>query len=151
MKVYGKILKSVLLFMTIILLLCGCSAQKEQIPDEEVPTVNIGITARTGLSKDLYTVNQKLGDLTEKKAGVRAQLVWTGLNSSYGNSYYKNRQMGVDILNIYYNQFENYREKNLLLDLQPFGKFLFKRSIARENSASGGGKRRHLRDSKSFK
>ena len=96
--------------MTIILLLCGCSAQKEQIPDEEVPTVNIGITARTGLSKDLYTVNQKLGDLTEEKIGVRAQLVWTGLNSSYGNSYYKNRQMGVDILNIYYNQFEDYCE-----------------------------------------
>ena len=135
MKVYGKILKSVLLFMTIILLLCGCSAQKEQIPDEEVPTVNIGITARTGLSKDLYTVNQKLGDLTEKKAGVRAQLVWTGLNSSYGNSYYKNRQMGVDILNIYYNQFEEYCEKSLLLDLEPYlGKDSCLREILKEKT-----------------
>lgn len=135
MKVYGKILKSVLLFMTIILLLCGCSAQKEQIPDEEVPTVNIGITARTGLSKDLYTVNQKLGDLTEKKAGVRAQLVWTGLNSSYGNSYYKNRQMGVDILNIYYNQFEDYCEKSLLLNLEPYlGKDSCLREILKEKT-----------------
>ena len=149
MKVYGKILKSVLLFMTIILL-CGCSAQKEQIPDEEVPTVNIGITARTGLSKDLYTVNQKLGDLTEKKAGVRAQLVWTGLNSSYGNSYYKNRQMGVDILNIYYNQFEEYCEKSLLLDLEPYlGKDSCLREILKGTSgccAVGAGEKNQCSD-----
>lgn len=120
MKIHNKILKTVLFFVTITLLFCGCTRQSPKEEKSQVPTVNIGISARTGLSRDLYTVNQKLGDLTEEKIGVRAQLVWTGLNSSYGNSYYKNRQMGVDILNIYYNQFEDYREKNLLLDLQPF-------------------------------
>lgn len=51
---------------------------------------------------------------------MRARLIWTGLNSSQGNSYYKNRQLGVDILNIYFNQFENYRQKNLLLDMEPY-------------------------------
>lgn len=46
--------------------------------------------------------------------------LFTGLNSSQGNSYYKNRQLGVDILNISFNQFENYRQKNLLLDMEPY-------------------------------
>lgn len=126
MKIHGGMQKRKCIYMISLLILAasvliGCEkTQPESESTAEIPTINIGISARTGLSKDLQEVNQKLGDLTEEKIGVRAQLVWTGLNSSRGNSYYKNRQMGVDILNIYFNQFENYREKNLLLDMQPY-------------------------------
>lgn len=126
MKIHGGIQRKrhfcmILSLIIAAIMLIGCEKQQsESESTAEVPTINIGISARTGLSKDLYDVNQKLGDLTEKKIGVRAQLVWTGLNSSQGNSYYKNRQMGVDILNIYFNQFENYREKKLLLDMEPY-------------------------------
>ena len=109
-------------FLAVILfVLSGCEKQQpESESADSIPTINIGISARTGLSKNLSEVNQTLGDLTEEKIGVRARLVWTGLNSSQGNSYYKNRQLGVDILNIYFNQFENYRQKNLLLDMEPY-------------------------------
>ena len=111
-----------IVFLAVILfVLSGCEKQQpESESADSIPTINIGISARTGLSKNLSEVNQTLGDLTEEKIGVRARLVWTGLNSSQGNSYYKNRQLGVDILNIYFNQFENYRQKNLLLDMEPY-------------------------------
>lgn len=80
-------------FLAVILfVLSGCEKQQpESESADSIPTINIGISARTGLSKNLSEVNQTLGDLTEEKIGVRARLVWTGLNSSQGNSYYKNR------------------------------------------------------------
>ena len=111
-----------IVFLAVILfVLSGCEKQQpESESADSIPTINIGISARTGLSKNLSEVNQTLGDLTEEKIGVRARLVWTGLNSSQGNSYYKNRQLGVDILNISFNQFENYRQKNLLLNMEPY-------------------------------
>ena len=111
-----------IVFLAVILfVLSGCEKQQPESESvDSIPTINIGISARTGLSKNLSEVNQTLGDLTEEKIGVRARLIWTGLNSSQGNSYYKNRQLGVDILNIYFNQFENYRQKNLLLDMEPY-------------------------------
>ena len=89
-----------IVFLAVILfVLSGCEKQQpESESADSIPTINIGISARTGLSKNLSEVNQTLGDLTEEKIGVRARLVWTGLNSSQGNSYYKNRQLGVDIL-----------------------------------------------------
>ena len=106
-------------FLAVILfVLSGCEKQQpESESADSIPTINIGISARTGLSKNLSEVNQTLGDLTEEKIGVRARLVWTGLNSSQGNSYYKNRQLGVDILNIYLKQkvLNRYLEQSRLI------------------------------------
>lgn len=56
--------------------LSGCEKQQpESESADSIPTINIGISARTGLSKNLSEVNQTLGDLTEEKIGVRARLV----------------------------------------------------------------------------
>ncbi len=119
-KVQSRIVK-ILLLLLAGLLAVGCSRGKaEQTEKEEVPVINIGISERTGLSDDLEQVNETLGDLTEEKIGVRAQLVWLGLNSSDGSSYYKSRQMDVDIMNVYFKKYDDYRRKNLLLDMENY-------------------------------
>lgn len=118
-KVWDGIRKGLFLFF--LLSLTGCSGNGEkQTEKETVPVINIGISESTGLSADFEQVNERLGDLTEKKIGVRAQFVWLGFNSNEGNSYYKNRQMDVDIVHGYFSIFEDYREKNLLLDMEEY-------------------------------
>lgn len=110
-KVQSRTAKILLLLLT-GLLTAGCSRGKaEQTEKKEVPVINIGISERTGLSGDLEQVNERLGDLTEEKIGVRAQLVWLGLNSSDGSSYYKSRQLDVDIVNVYFNKYDDARKK----------------------------------------
>ena len=62
-------------FLAVILfVLSGCEKQQpESESADSIPTINIGISARTGLSKNLSEVNQTLGDLTEEKICVRAR------------------------------------------------------------------------------
>ena len=64
-----------IVFLAVILfVLSGCEKQQPESESEDsIPTINIGISARTGLSKNLSEVNQTLGDLTEEKIGVRAR------------------------------------------------------------------------------
>lgn len=113
----GRFLWSVLF----VLILTGCRGkQTADYGAKEVPVVNIGISDGIGMNEDLDAVNERLGELTEKKIGVRAQLVRTGRNTSDGNSYYKNRQMEVDIVNIYFDKFESYRDKQLLLNMEQY-------------------------------
>lgn len=83
-RMSGKRCFYMILFLVVLLFaLSGCEKRREESEEADaVPTINIGISARTGLSKNLSEVNQTLGDLTEEKIGVRARLVWTGLNSS---------------------------------------------------------------------
>ena len=65
-----------IVFLAVILfVLSGCEKQQpESESADSIPTINIGISVRTGLSKNLSEVNQTLGDLTEEKIGVRAGL-----------------------------------------------------------------------------
>ena len=53
-----------IVFLAVILfVLSGCEKQQpESESADSIPTINIGISARTGLSKNLSEVNQTLGD-----------------------------------------------------------------------------------------
>lgn len=68
-----------IVFLAVILfVLSGCEKQQPESESvDSIPTINIGISARTGLSKNLSEVNQTLGDLTEEKIGVRARKIWS--------------------------------------------------------------------------
>ncbi len=106
-----------ILVLTALLILSGCGKKAEQ-ETENLPVVRIGISEKTGISQDFEKVSEKLGELTEKKIGVRAELVWIGGSGS--NNYYKNREQGVDITNMYFDAYQKNKKKNLLLNMKEY-------------------------------
>lgn len=120
-----------------IFMLTGCAKNKVEKKEEteKIPVIHIGISGRESLGDELQQMNEKLGDLTEKKIGIRAQLVWTGLDNGDGNSYYKNRQQDVDIVSIDFKQMKEGKEKNLLLDMKSYlGKAPVLQNVIEEKS-----------------
>ena len=104
-------------------LLCGCGV-KEEYPQTEksaVPVIRMGtITSAWRDEEDLEEINQELGDLTEKKAGFRLELVWID-PLDFEKYVYGLTAQALDIFVLYdRDYYRSYIEKGLILGIEEY-------------------------------
>lgn len=112
--------KKVVCVLCAAIFLCGCGEKEEssQKAESEVPVIRMGtITNSWRDEEDLAEISQELGDLTEKKAGFRLELVWID-PLDFEKYVYGLTAQALDIFVLYdRDYYRSYIEKGLILGL----------------------------------
>lgn len=112
--------KKVVCVLCAAIFLCGCGEKEEssQKAESEVPVIRMGtITNSWRDEEDLAEISQELGDLIEKKAGFRLELVWID-PLDFEKYVYGLTAQALDIFVLYdRDYYRSYIEKGLILGL----------------------------------
>lgn len=98
--------------------LSGCKGKTEE--SKEIPVIRIAVNSYQGKTDELNEVSDAISAWTEQEIGCRVELLWKSSRISSEYAYFSQRE-NADILFLGEKEmYEEYRTKNLLLDMEEY-------------------------------